>query len=590
MDQIISTATKRNWKKLQQDETNKLTSRANKRLSKKSIVPTEYFTNKDNIKYIETLVKIAKDNKLNKEDFIYSLAINLLEKKGIYNKKHVKNVLKECNYNIIPEITEIELPESEEDILGLSYQCLLVEGEKNKLGSYYTPKNITKNMVENLDFSNGQTFLDPCCGSGAFLLAIDNVKPSQLFGIDIDPIAVFIAKVNLLLKYKEEKFTPQIFCLDYLKCITLEDNTTDTEDTDYKKNEDVLTQKFTYIVTNPPWGAMVTDENIPPEITSKETYSCFFVRAFRQLQKDGIMRFLFPEAVLNVKCHKDIRTFILENGQLNSITYYDEMFSGVTTKYIDIDFRNKKHNDTIQINKDGLSYEIDYNACFETENRVFNVLEDKDIEIIQQIKREGKNHLNKSKWALGVVTGNNREKLKDTEDEGYEKIYTGKEIEEYTLKPAKKYIAFNRSKLQQVAKDEYYRAPEKLVYKFISNKLMFAYDNTGSLFLNSANILIPDVPSMSIKTVMAFLNSNLLQYTYTKMFGEIKVLKGNLMELPLPQITKEQDIRISNMVDEIMDGNNGRVQELQEEIYGAYNLNEEQVEYVENEMNRKLNK
>ena len=68
-------------------------------------------------------------------------------------------------------------------------------------------------MVENLDFSNGQTFLDPCCGSGAFLLTIDNVKPSQLFGIDIDPIAVFIKSDGTIFVNDEEtKFNkiPQV--------------------------------------------------------------------------------------------------------------------------------------------------------------------------------------------------------------------------------------------------------------------------------------------------------------------------------------------------------------------------------------------
>ena len=95
-----------------------------------------------------------------------------------------------------------------------------------------------------------------------------------------------------------------------------------------------------------------------------------------------------------------------------------------------------------------------------------------------------------------------------------EKIYTGKEIKPYFLEQARHYIFYQRQALQQTAKEEYYRAKEKLVYKFISKKLVFAYDNTGSLFLNSANILIPSIPNMSIKTVMAFLNTPLYQFLY----------------------------------------------------------------------------
>ena len=41
---------------------------------------------------------------------------------------------------------------------------------------------------------------------------------------------------------------------------------------------------------------------------------------------------------------------------------------------------------------------------------------------------------------------------------------------------------------------------------------------------------------MSVKTVMAFLNSELYSYFYRKLFGEVKVLKGNLINLPFARI------------------------------------------------------
>lgn len=172
---------------------------------------------------------------------------------------------------------------------------------------------------------------------------------------------------------------------------------------------------------------------------------------------------------------------------------------------------------------------------------VINVLSSEDIKILEKVKSLGKYNLGQSDWALGVVTGDNKNKLKKNYSVGYEKIYTGKEILPYRLKTPTNYILYDRKQLQQVAKDEYYRAKEKLVYKFISNKLVFAYDDSGSLFLNSANILIPNIPNMSVKTVLAFLNSELYQYMYIVLFSEIKVLKGNLIELPFPQISSEMD-------------------------------------------------
>ena len=97
------------------------------------------------------------------------------------------------------------------------------------------------------------------------------------------------------------------------------------------------------------------------------------------------------------------------------------------------------------------------------------------------------------------------------------------------ISDSENYINYTRENFQQVAPENIYRAKEKLVYKFISKKLIFAYDNKQRLFLNSANILIPKLENYTIKDVMTFLNSTLFQYIYTKKFNELKVLKGNLM-------------------------------------------------------------
>ncbi len=116
------------------------------------------------------------------------------------------------------------------------------------------------------------------------------------------------------------------------------------------------------------------------------------------------------------------------------------------------------------------------------------------------------------------------------------------------MKPATKYLRYDRNALQQVAPDAIYRAPEKLVYKFISDKLVFAYDASGSLFLNSANILVPAIPSMSAKAVMAFLNSTLFQFVYAKLFGKVRTRKENLIELPSGAYARRKRARKSTRI------------------------------------------
>lgn len=573
LNTLISNATMRNWDRLEYSVTNKLNSRANKKLSKKIIIPTEYFSNINNVKVVEEILNAIRKLDIDISDVMFSLSINLLTKHDLIDKFHVQKTLAEYkNYRVCNVLLSISLPVDEKDILGVIYQSLLSEGEKNITGTYYTADSITINMTESLDFSHGETFFDPCCGSGAFLLALQNVKPTQIFGADINPIAVMIAKVNLLIKYFDFEFIPQIYCYDFLE-------------KDNKNNE-----CYDYIITNPPWGATLTNNFLSDNILSRESFSLFFERAYYLLKEKGIIRFLFPESILNVKTHKDIRKFILDNGDLQQIQFYPNTFNGVTTKIIDILIKKTSKTPFVCIKKDQTNFSVEKALFLNLKNKVFNIVNEEDIAILEKVKKIGKYNLADSIWVLGVVTGDNKNKLKQNFENGLEKIYTGKEIMPYRLKPAKNYIFYDRKQLQQVAKEEYYRAKEKLVYKFISNKLVFAYDNTASLFLNSANIIIPKIPNMSIKTVLGFLNSELYQYLYCTLFRENKVLKGNLIELPFANITQKQDKIISGYVQNILDSKNDYIIKLQEEIYKIFKVDELQIKYIREKINGAFNK
>lgn len=572
----ISDATVRNWKKLNTGSGERLASRANKRKSKKRVIPLEYISNKENILFVQTILDEIDEKSMDIMSAIFSLGIGLLKKAGIYEKRNVAAVLDEyTDIAIVHHLVTASFPDDEFDILGLIYQSFLQEGKKNITGSYYTPQKIVHNMTKDFDFADGKLFFDPCCGSGVFLISVTADDPNQIFGVDCDRVAVLISKINLLLKYKNFDFIPQVYCIDYLLGNLV-------------MQHPVFEKKFDYIATNPPWGAMSGNYAFIDEISSRETFSCFFVKAYGQLKGEGIIRFLFPVSILNVKLHRDIRKFVLDTAGLVSITAYDDMFAGVTTKYIDIKCGLGADKRKFIVYAGDKKRMVDMETVYETENLIFNFLSDNDVSIIRTVKNKGRYSLQGSVWALGIVTGDNRGKLSTECVAGMEKIYTGKEIQPYILDPAKKYILYDRNLLQQAAKEEIYRAPEKLVYKFISNKLVFAYDDSASLFLNSANILIPVVPYMSIKAVMAFLNSALFQFMYIKLFGEVKILKGNLMELPFPKISEEQNSMLTGMVDAVLNGDRSKQEAIENYIFSIYGLTHDQIAYVRRTVDGKI--
>lgn len=570
-----------NWRRLGVNPNGRLTKRANKTCSTKRRVPVEYLTNRANVDFIRRFVEFIDKNGVPLRDAVGALAVALLRERRLVDKANVVDVLDAERFAPLPEIAGWTAPVDETDLLGAAYLASVPEGERNLKGAYYTPRKIAEKMTADFDFFGGKTFLDPCCGGGAFLTALKNVESEQIFGGDFDPIAVFIAKINLLLKFSNRVFAPQVVCWDFL-----------SDDAEKAARAAGFPEKFDFIATNPPWGAATTpckkrkaqlaeEQTLAlDDFAAKDAFERVFAKAFDWAQPGAAVRFLLPESVLNVAAHRDLRRFLTERVRLERITFCDETFSGVATKCVVASTRCAPPSETLEV-EDAQGVRVATTApFFATKNRVFSFPTPEDEAILRRVREFGRFDLRKSVWALGVVTGNNREVLKRVPETGCEAIYTGKEIEPFALKPPQFYLRYDRSRLQQVAKEEYYRAPEKLVYRFVSKRLTFAYDASRRLFLNSANILIPRIPGVGAKTVAALLNSELFQFYYSQTFAGAKVLKSELSELPFPEIDAALNRRLERCVDKILAGEIAEIETLNAEIFRFYRLDASQIERI----------
>ena len=136
---------------------------------------------------------------------------------------------------------------------------------------------------------------------------------------------------------------------------------------------------------------------------------------------------------------------------------------------------------------------------------------------------------------------------------------------------------------QQVAPAEMYRAKEKLLYRFISELPVFAYDNTQSLSLNSCNILVPEISGLQMKYVLAILNSRVAAYFVSKKFNSIKLLRSHIEQIPIPVVTQDVQEKIVEYVDRIMNSSDNvstLYAELDNEIMSLYNLSQNQVNTI----------
>lgn len=459
--------------------------------------------------------------------------------------------------------TDLELPEpvpsGEFDLLGTAYQFLSTKRDNLARGTFYTGEETARLFVSDLDFSANQQILDPACGSGAFLLAA-SAAPEQLHGLDADPVAIMIATANYYLKFPDAD-APDFRCIDFFSWLR------DGE------------RQYDYVIGNPPYGADIDPALVPPgsAIRTGESFSLFAESCVNLVKPDGTMRFLLPEAFLNVAQHADIRRFLLGHAHLRRIRLLSQRFGGVMsdTYLVEVSplgtghedeshrtFANAagddNHNDVVRFVMGSEVADVPVSVYRSLPDCRFTFLTETDRRILTKVQsRSDGLRLPADAFALGIVTGGNRRFLTPDPTAGSEPIMTGKEIVpgRYAFLPARSHIVFDRTQLQQVAPTEAYRAVPKLVYKVICKRLRFVMDRDSLLTTNSANIVLPgSVADMDPYVLLALLNSDVFSFYAAKQFGGVnKVSKAMLMSLPLPQLTAEQAAELSSLARECVD-------------------------------------
>ena len=559
----ISKATQRNWDKLKYSGDDRLKRRANKSRSQKIITPEGYVMAASLPRFVDEL----RDTTYPIDDLIFSLCASYIEHNKVSeaNRRHFFEEYTEYQ-RLGLEVPRQILKNRQDDWIGFIYQSLTAEGQRILKGLYYTKPVIVNEMLSDIRMLNGETFLDPCCGSGIFLLKVQHAQMEQLYGIDNDPLAVMIAKANLMVKYSESEVYPQIYLMDFLlhAASALGD------------------LRFDYIVTNPPWGTEKGKQHPSEVIQSKEKASLFFTESFRFLKKNGTLHFLLPSSLMKIRVHADLRRFVTHETRMETLKCYRERFKGVFTDFVSLKVSRRPIFGEQSYVVYGTNNEVSRKELVLSDDDfcAIPMLNDRDEAILSKAERLRNDDLSHSQWALGIITGNNAKVLHDRPRQGLEPIYTGKDISKYGLKKASRYVKYNRANFQQCAKDELYRAKEKLVYKFVSSRLCFTYDDKQRFFLNSANILIPDVEGMSVKTVLAFLNSALFNFLYTKRFNDLKILKGNLSTLPFPKITAEQNEQLTALVDCALRGDKNATEAIDRVIFALYDLSVEEINLI----------
>lgn len=434
-----------------------------------------------------------------------------------------------------------ELDSRELDSAGFAYEQALSNSYRNQEGIYYTPQDVVDDFFTYpLEFTKDTKFLDPCCGSGNFLLkALElGCLPENLYGFDTDPVAVEICRTRI---HRKAGVVPQnIIYADFIQTAIDENDL----------------PSFDVIYTNPPWGKKIPtdlkqelkrrigrDRNAAKEnIGSTDTSSLFLFCCLEQLSDNGCIGFLMPDAFFNIAAFGDARKKLLEY-QLLRITDYGKPFKSLMTGATGFIARKP----TLAKSKSADDYVVDCHVGKLIHQRAqASFLANPKTIINHQVNASQSdviNHLlavnhvslrSNATWALGIVTGNNKKHLAKNPADNLIAVHKGADISASGLAKATNFISRDFSKFQQVAPAEIYNADEKIVYKFISSNLCFYRDTHKSIFLNSANMFVLH-PSFALNhtQLVWLMNTDLMNWLFKHLFSTHKVLRTDLETLPI---------------------------------------------------------
>ncbi len=177
--------------------------------------------------YLSVLAKMLAFVVIERRDFLDKAAIRAILDGTAFQRHNIENftdddffrwtaepehfeALSPLFYAIADELAHFDFSAVHEDILKGVYQELVDEDTRHSLGEFYTPDWLCAKIVGELGLKAGEKILDPACGSGSFLKAAANelcrINPhitaqelnDSLYGIDIHPLSVQIAKATLL--------------------------------------------------------------------------------------------------------------------------------------------------------------------------------------------------------------------------------------------------------------------------------------------------------------------------------------------------------------------------------------------------------
>ena len=221
---------------------------------------------------------------------------------------------------VINKLNEIDFTDSKErHLFGDIYEQILRDLQSaGNAGEFYTPRAVTRFMVDRINPKLGERIMDPACGTGGFLAcSFDHVKTNY----------VKTAADHQILQKQiygvEKKQLPHLLCVTNMLLHGIEVPVQIRHDNTLNKPLSSWDSDIDVIATNPPFGGTEEDgieKNFPAEMQTRETADLFLQLIVEVLANKGRAAVVLPDGTLFGEGVKTkIKKMLMEECNLHTI-------------------------------------------------------------------------------------------------------------------------------------------------------------------------------------------------------------------------------------------------------------------------------
>lgn len=384
---------------------------------------------------------------------------------------------------------------------------------------------------------------------------------------------------------------------------------------------------FDIVLGNPPYGALFSTDELNyfkkrynTSVWRGESYLMFIEHGLRLLKTDGLLGFIIPDTLLNLGFTQPARELLLRNSRIQEIVSLpSNVFSGATVDTIILltektDYTNKFHPSTVWVKTFGKKQTISIIDSPQKEffiktkdwfeENSFNLQTDNAEKKLLSKIESGKESVDSiAKMFSGIKTYEiGKGKPAQTEKIRNEKPYTSEKKIDKTWLPFYDGIHIGRYQLLWKANNwikygEWLAAPrnpenfegEKILIRKITGKTLISTYISETSYCNTLLFVLKlKDRTYSYKSILAFLNSELMGWYFRKKFQISnddtfpQIMIRDILQFPVPFIDKDHDNELNKLVNQLLQLNEEKAEaKLQTKISQI----ESKIDYCENRIN-----